>query len=89
MPSKKQHLWQERASSARAADKGGSHSTYDPTDGVRESGTLAGEDVAAAAGLAGLDAGGATTTFEERTVWNLTDVSFYVCTSSLLFLFCW
>lgn len=37
---------------------------------------LAGEDVAVATESAGLDVGGATTTFEERTVWNLTDVSF-------------
>lgn len=31
-----------------------------------------GEDVSRA-----LDVGGATTTFEERTVWNFTDVSLY------------
>lgn len=68
-------------------------SKYDGADGVRgvrlgradgpgarqqqqETSTLAGEDVAADES-AELDVGGATTTFEERTVWNLADVSFY------------
>lgn len=40
-----------------------------------ETGTLAREDAVAATESAELDGGGATTTFEERTVWNLTDVS--------------
>eukprot|EP00903_Cladosiphon_okamuranus_P011632 g10941.t1 len=38
-----------------------------------DTGIFAGEDVAAATESAELDEGGATTTFEERTVWNLTD----------------
>lgn len=42
---------------------------------------LTGEDVAAATESAGLDAGGATTTFEERTVWDLTSVSFDISAS--------
>lgn len=41
-------------------------------------GMLGGEDIAVATDSAALNTGGATTTFEERTVWNLTDVSFYV-----------
>lgn len=82
----KKRLWQERTSLTHAAEKDDSHSElhperlkYDEADGVRETGMPAGEN------LAGLDAGGATTTFEERTVWNLTDVSIvFTCVPGFL-----